>query len=57
MVDGLILLVFLGILAALFLVRSRRRMGLGSTTRLWYLVILWAIILGLVLFAAAQPSP
>jgi hypothetical protein len=57
MIDGLILLVFIGILVALLVVRGRRRLGLGSTGRLWGLIILWAIILGLVLYAAAQPSP
>jgi hypothetical protein len=57
MIDGLILLLFLGGLAALFLVRVRRRMGLNSSGRMWMLVIVWAVILGLVLWAAAQPSP
>lgn len=57
MIDGLILLVFLGILAALFLVRARRRLGLASSGRMWGLVILWAVILGLVLYAAAKPTP
>lgn len=57
MTDGLILLLFLGALAALFLVRVRHRMGLNSSGRMWILVIVWAIILGLVLWAAGQPSP
>jgi uncharacterized membrane protein YeaQ/YmgE (transglycosylase-associated protein family) len=57
MIDGLILLVFLGILGALLVVRARRRLGLASSGRLWLLIILWAVILGLVLYAAAQPSP
>jgi hypothetical protein len=57
MIDGLILLVFIGILVALLVVRARRRLGLGSTGRTWLFIILWAVILGLVLYAAAQPSP
>lgn len=57
MTDGLILLVFIGALVALLIVRARRRLGLTSTGRLWLLVIVWAVILGLVLWAAAQPSP
>jgi hypothetical protein len=57
MIDGLILLVFIGVLAALLVVRARRRLGLASTGRIWMLVIIWAVILGLVLWAAAQPSP
>jgi hypothetical protein len=56
MIDGLILLVFLGALGALLLVRARRRLGLASSGRLWLLVIVWAVILGLVLWAAAQSS-
>jgi hypothetical protein len=57
MIDGLILLLFIGALAALLTVRVRRRMGLGSTGRTWLMIIVWAVILGLVLWAAAQPSP
>jgi glucan phosphoethanolaminetransferase (alkaline phosphatase superfamily) len=57
MIDGLILLVFIGILVALLVVRARRRLGLASTGRMWMLIIVWAVVLGLVLWAAAQPSP
>jgi len=57
MIDGLILLVFIGVLAALLVVRARRRLGLTSTGRTWLLIIVWAVVLGLVLWAAAQPSP
>ncbi len=52
MADGLILLVFLGILIAVFAVRMRRRMGIASNSKTWLMVITWAVILGLVLWAA-----
>jgi hypothetical protein len=54
MTQGLILLGFLGILAALFTVRVRRRMGLGSTTGTWVTVIVGCIVAGLALWAAAS---
>lgn len=53
MVDGLILLAFLGILIAIFVVRVRRRMGIGSTAKTWLMIVTWAILLGLVLWASA----
>lgn len=56
MTDGLILLGFLGVLAAVLVVRTRRKMGLGSSGRIWMLVIVWVIILGLVLWVASYPS-
>jgi hypothetical protein len=56
MTDGLILLVFLGVLAAVLVVRTRRKMGLGSSGRIWMLVIVWAVILGLILWVASYPS-
>jgi hypothetical protein len=52
MADGLILLVFLGILVAFFTVRVRRRMGIGANSKTWLMIITWAVILGLVLWAA-----
>jgi hypothetical protein len=52
MADGLILLAFLGILIAVFTVRVRRRMGIASNSRTWLMIITWAVILGLVLWAA-----
>jgi multisubunit Na+/H+ antiporter MnhE subunit len=52
MADGLILLVFLGILVAFFTVRVRRRMGIASNSRTWLMIITWAVILGLALWAA-----
>jgi hypothetical protein len=52
MADGLILLVFLGILIAFFTVRVRRRMGIASSAKTWLIIITWAVILGLALWAA-----
>jgi hypothetical protein len=52
MADGLILLVFLGILVAVFTVRMRRRMSIASNSKTWLMIITWAVILGLVLWAA-----
>jgi hypothetical protein len=52
MADGLILLAFLGILIAVFTVRVRRRMGIASNSKTWLMIITWAVILGLVLWAA-----
>ena len=52
MADGLILLVFLGILIAVLAVRMRRRMGIASNSKTWLMIITWAVILGLVLWAA-----
>jgi hypothetical protein len=54
MIDGLILLVFIGALAALLIVRVRKKMSLSVSGKTWFLVIVWAVILGLVLYAAAQ---
>ena len=56
MTDGLILLGFLGVLAALLTVRIRRRMGVGSTTKMWLTVITGCVILGLALWAAGTAS-
>jgi hypothetical protein len=53
MVDGLILLVFLGSLIAFFVVRARRRMGIASTGKTWLMIITWAVLLGLALWASA----
>ncbi len=53
MVDGLILLAFLGLLIAIFVVRVRRRMGVASTAKTWLMIVTWAIALGLVLWASA----
>lgn len=56
MTDGLILLGFLGVLVALFTVRMRRRMGVGSTSKTWVTVIVGCVILGLALWAAGTAS-
>jgi hypothetical protein len=53
MADGLILLAFLALIAAIFTVRVRRRMGLGSTAKTWTTVITGFILVGLVLWAAS----
>jgi 1,4-dihydroxy-2-naphthoate octaprenyltransferase len=51
--QGLILLGFLAVLAAYFTVRTRRRLGLGSTGRHWVLVITGFVIVVLVLWAVS----
>jgi hypothetical protein len=51
--QGLILLGFLAVLAAYFTVRTRRRIGLGSTGRHWVLVITGFVIVVLVLWAVS----
>jgi hypothetical protein len=56
MAAGLILLAFIGILIALFAVRTRRRMGIASSARTWYMVIVGAILVGLVLWLASWPQ-
>jgi hypothetical protein len=53
MAQGLILLVFIGLLVAFFTVRVRKRMGLGASSKLWVTIIVWAVLLGLVLWAAS----
>jgi protein-S-isoprenylcysteine O-methyltransferase Ste14 len=56
MADGLILLAFIAILGALFTVRMRRRMGIASSARTWYMVITGVILVGLVLWVATLPQ-
>jgi hypothetical protein len=51
--QGLILLGFLAVLAALFAVRMRRRIGLASTGRHWILIITGFVIIVLALWAAS----
>jgi hypothetical protein len=53
MAQGLILLVFIGLLIGMFTVRVRRRMGIASSAKTWLMVITWAIVLGLALWASA----
>ncbi len=55
MTDGLILLGFIGVLVALFTVRMRRRMGMGSTGRTWLMIIIGVVLAGLVLWAWSLP--
>ncbi len=55
MTDGLILVGFLAVLAALFTVRMRRRLGLGSTARTWLMVITGFVLITLTLWAASHP--
>jgi len=54
MAGGLILLALLGVLAAMFVVRIRRRMGLASTTATWTTVITAVVLAGLLLWATSQ---
>jgi hypothetical protein len=51
--PGLILLGFLAVLAALFTVRTRRRLGLASTGRHWAVVIVVFVVLVLGLWSAS----
>jgi hypothetical protein len=53
MADGLILLALIGILAALFTVRVRKRMGVASNARTWYTIIIGVILVGLTVWAAS----
>jgi hypothetical protein len=53
MAQGLILLVFIGILVAMFTVRVRRRMGIASNAKTWLMIITWAVVLGLALWASS----
>ena len=53
MADGLILLALIGILAALFTVRVRKRMGVASNTKTWYTIIIGVILVGLTVWAAS----
>jgi len=55
MADGLILLAFIAVLVAVFTVRVRRRMGLGSTARTWLMIITGVVLAGLVLWAWSLP--
>jgi NO-binding membrane sensor protein with MHYT domain len=52
MTDGLILLAFLGVLAAFFTVRVRRRMGIASNVKTWYTIIIGVVLVGLTIWAA-----
>jgi NO-binding membrane sensor protein with MHYT domain len=53
MAQGLILLAFIGILAALFTVRVRKRMGIASNAKTWYMIIIGVIVVGLTIWAAS----
>jgi hypothetical protein len=54
--TGLILLVFLGVLAAYGFARLRRRMGLAMTGQAWLITIAAMVLLGLAMWAwSAQP--
>jgi hypothetical protein len=52
--EGLILLGFLAVLVALFVVRTRRRLGLASTGKTWAVVIAVFVIFVLGLWASAR---
>jgi NO-binding membrane sensor protein with MHYT domain len=54
MADGLILLAFLGVLAAFFSVRVRRKMGISSDAKTWTAIIVGVILVGLTIWAASQ---
>jgi len=52
--DGLILLAFLGVLAAFFTVRVRRKMGIASDAKTWTAIIVGVVLVGLTIWAASQ---
>jgi hypothetical protein len=54
MTQGLILLAFLAVLVALFVVRMRRRIGLGSTGKTWLVLIAGFAIIVLGLWGASH---
>jgi hypothetical protein len=51
---GLILLVFLAVLCAVFVHRTRRRMGLGTNSRIWMFVVVGFVLVVLVAWVAQQ---
>jgi hypothetical protein len=51
---GLILLGFLAVLVAFFIVRTRRRLGLGSTGKTWAVIIAVFVIIVLALWASSR---
>lgn len=54
MASGLILLVFLGVLCAFLVHRTRRRMGLGFSRNVWVTVIVAFVLVVLVAWVAQQ---
>lgn len=53
MAQGLILLAFIGILAALFTVRVRKRMGIASNAKTWYTIVIGVVLVGLTIWVAS----
>ena len=53
MTNGLILLAFLGILAAFATVKVRKRMGIASNAKTWYTIIIGVVLVGLTIWAAS----
>ena len=54
MAEGLILLGFLALLVAVFVVRTRRRLGLPSTGKTWAVIIAVFVIFVLGLWASSR---
>jgi hypothetical protein len=54
MAQGLILLGFLAVLVAFFLTRTRRRMGMNVTGRMWLTIMTAVVLIGLTLWAASH---
>jgi hypothetical protein len=52
--DGLILLGFLAVLAAVFMTRTRRRLGLPTAGRHWLYIIAGFVIVVLALWAGSH---
>ena len=54
MADGLILLALIGVIAAFVTVRVRRKMGIASNSKTWYMIIIGVILVGLTIWAASN---
>ena len=53
MVTGLILLVFIGLLLAFFFSRFRRQLGLAAPGRMWVVIVVAVVLIGLFLWASS----
>jgi hypothetical protein len=52
--PGLILLLFLGLMCAMFISRARRRMGMATGGKIWLTVIVGFALIVLVAWVAQQ---
>jgi cbb3-type cytochrome oxidase subunit 3 len=53
MLSGLILLVFIGALIAYFYSRGRRKIGMPFAGKHWRTIIVGAVLIGVILYAAS----